>query len=889
MPDAPRDSLAGSVTFLFTDIEGSTRLWEQDAARMSQALAAHDALAKRAVESRGGRVVKMIGDGMHAVFASPLNAIEATIDLQRALASSAATAGVELRVRCGLHAGSVEFREGDYFGTPVNRAARIMSAAHGGQILVSQAVADVLGTVLRSPVSLRDLGNVRLKDLATPEHVYQLQHPDLRREFPALRSLEAIPNNLPQQSTSFIGREQELVDLERLLGKTRLLTLTGSGGCGKTRLALQVGADALEHYADGVWLVELASLSKAALVPQAVATVLGLREETGKSIPQTLADHLADKRALLILDNCEHLLEAAAGLVDLLLRRCPGLRIATTSREALGIAGEQSFRVPSLSLPPPSGKQTADAIASFEAVQLFVDRAALVRPGFALSDENAAPIASICFRLDGIPLAIELAAARVRTLSVPEIDARLNERFRLLTGGSRTALPRQQTLRSLIDWSYDLLNAPAKQMLQRLSVFAGGWTLEAAEHVCADDDTPAADVLDLLTSLADKSLVAFDAERSESRYRLVETVRQYAREKLMESGAGETVRDRHLDYFVTLAELAEPKLMGAEQTMWLRRLEDEHDNLRAALEWSVATDIGGRALRLCGALQRFWIMHGHGTEGRQWCTRVLSVEPSAAGTLARSKALNCAGLLAYHQLDYDEARRLLEESLAIRRAAGDSRGVAVSLNNLGMVALDQGDLAAARAMHEQSLALARELGNRNGIARSLGNLGMVASEQRDFGTARVLFEECLAIMRQLGDRDGTAIALHSLGGVACDQGQFDASVAYYLESLELLRELGHRPRITYSLAELARVSSALGDAALAGSLWGAAERAREELGMSPQTEGDEHAAQIAAARATLGGEAFDHAWHDGRALSTEQAVELAAQLSRYSSIRQQAR
>jgi class 3 adenylate cyclase len=448
MPHAPREPLAGSVTFLFTDIEGSTRLWEQDAARMSRALAAHDALARRAVERRGGRVVKMIGDGMHAVFAGR--------GRHRRHHRSAARArelrrdrGVELRVRCGLHVGSVEYREGDYFGSPVNRAARIMSAAHGGQVLISQAVADALCSTLKPPISLRDLGNVRLKDLATPEHVYQLQHPDLRQQFPALRSLEAIPNNLPQQSTSFIGREQELADLERLLGKTRLLTLTGSGGCGKTRLALQVGADALEHYADGVWLVELASLSDANLVPHAVATVLGLREETGKSILQTLADHLADKRALLILDNCEHLLEAAAALVDLLLRRCPGLRIATTSREALGIAGEQSFRVPSLSLPPPSGKPTASAIASCERCSCSWTAPRSCVPTSRCRTTMRHPSLSICFRLDGIPLAIELAA-RTRAYALDRRDRRPAQRA-LPPADGRLAhgTPRQQTLRSL--------------------------------------------------------------------------------------------------------------------------------------------------------------------------------------------------------------------------------------------------------------------------------------------------------------------------------------------------------------------------------------------------------------------------------------------------------
>ena len=477
----------GTVTLLFTDIEGSTGLWEKDAAWMSRALAAHDLLARHAVESCHGTVVKMTGDGMHAVFDDALDALAATLALQRALADPAATHGMALRVRCGLHMGVVERRDNDYFGNAVNRAARIMSVAHGGQMLLSRDVAACVREILPAAVSLLDLGKVRLKDLSTPEDVYQVVHPDLRQEFPALRSLEAVPNNLPQQATSFIGRETELAELRRLLAGTRLLTLTGSGGCGKTRLGLQLAAEALEQFPDGAWLVELAPLADPGLVPQTAATVLGLKEEPGKPIIQTLATHLKDKRALLLLDNCEHLLDGCAQLADTLLRQCPPVTLIASSREALGVGGEQAYRVPSLSLPDPKQLHTPASVAPFEAVQLFIERALLVRSDFQVSEQNAATLASICHRLDGIPLAIELAAARVRSLSVKEINSKLDHRFRLLTGGSRVALPRQQTLRSLIDWSYDLLKGPEQLLLQRLSVFAGGWTLEAAERVCAGD------------------------------------------------------------------------------------------------------------------------------------------------------------------------------------------------------------------------------------------------------------------------------------------------------------------------------------------------------------------------------------------------------------------
>ena len=725
----------GTVAFLFTDIEGSTALWEQDGTRMSQALAAHDALARSAVECSHGTIVKMTGDGLHAVFDDALDALAATLDMQQELADPTATCGVALRVRCGLHAGIVERRDNDYFGSPVNRAARIMSAAHGGQVLLSQALVDWVREVLPAAVSLRDLGNVRLKDLATPEHVYQVVHPQLRQEFPALRSLEATPNNLLQQATSFIGRERELAEVNRLLARTPLLTLTGSGGCGKTRLSLQVAADLIEQFPDGAWFAEFAPLSDPGLVPQTVATVLGLMEEPGKPISQTLTEHLKDKRLLLLFDNCEHLLDACAKLADTLVRQCPHLKILASSREALGIIGEQAYRVPSLSLPDPKQVHTPGSIAQFEAVLLFTDRARLARADFQVTNQNVSALASVCYRLDGIPLAIELAAARVRFLSVEEIDGKLDQRFHLLTGGSRTALPRQQTLRSLIDWSYDLLGDPEKLLLQQLSVFAGGWTLAAAEQVCIGAGMADGEVLDLLSSLSDKSLVVAEQKDGHSRYRLLETVRQYAREKLVESGGGEAVRERHRDYFLALAEEAEPKLVGAEQAEWLQRLEEEHENLRAGLDWSLLAAGSDGGLRLCGALENFWRARGHFSEGREWCSRVLGKAGGENRMPERANVLNVTGVLAYYQSDYPAARALQEECLAIRRHVGDKRGMASSLNNLGNVAQDQGDYPAARSLHEESLAIVRELGDRRRIAASLGNLGSVARNHGDFPTA----------------------------------------------------------------------------------------------------------------------------------------------------------
>ncbi len=802
---------AGTVTILFTDIEGSTALWEQDGARMSQALAAHDAIARRAVESRRGTVVKSTGDGMHAVFEVAEDALAATLDMQRALADPAATGGISLRVRCGLHAGIVERRDNDFFGSPVNRAARIMSAAHGGQVLLSQAVVDGLGVCLPAAVALRDLGLVRLRDLATPERVYQALHPQLQQDFPALRSLEATPNNLPRQATSFIGREKESAELAALLAGTRLLTLTGSGGCGKTRLGLQVAADVLEQFADGVWLAELAALADPILVPQAVATVLRVKEVPGRPIAQALTEHLRDRRLLLCLDNCEHLLDACATLADGILRHCPGVKILASSREALGVGGEQAYRVPSLSLPGPTLQRTLKGVAQFEAVQLFTNRALLVRPDFTITDRNAPAIASICFRLDGIPLAIELAAAWVRSLSVEEIERELSQRFRLLTGGSRTALPRQQTLRSMIDWSYDLLNDAERVLLARLAVFAGGWTLYAADEVCMDAGVADGTGLDVLTSLIDKSLVLTEERNGATRCRLLETVRQYARDRLLEHDDIGRWRDRHLAYFLRLAEDAEPHLVDSGQQAWLDRLETEYENLRSALAWSSGE--GGDAvagLRIAGALWWFWSVRGYPGEGRGWLTSLLAAALDASPA-SRAKALGAAGALAREQGDYESAHALQQESLAIWRESGDRRGIASALSSMGSLARMRSDYALAKALQAESLAIRREMNDRQGIATCLNNLGVLARELGDYPTARQYYEESMAIDRQLGDLRSLAVSLNNLGGMAGDQGDNDAAQALHRESLAIRRELGDRGGIASSLTNLGDIASKLGE------------------------------------------------------------------------------
>jgi predicted ATPase/class 3 adenylate cyclase len=874
---------AGTVTFLFTDIEGSTRLWEDHPEAMRAALAMHDALVRAAIERHNGVVFKTIGDAFCAAFQDAPDAVSAAVESQRALSKAAWPDHLALKVRMALHTGSVESRDNDYFGRPLNRVARLLSIGHGGQVLLPDVTEELCRDLLPEGVTLKRLGEHRLKDLGRPEIVFQLCHPEIQEEFPPLRSLESTPNNLPQQVTSFIGREKELAEIKQLLDKSRLVTLTGSGGCGKTRLGLEAAADLLERCSDGAWLVELAPLSDPDLVPQTVTNVFGLKEEGNANPTQILVDHLKSKQLLLVLDNCEHLLDACAQLADALLRGCPHVVLLATSREGLGISGERTYRVPSLSLPDPKRDTTPESLAHFEAVRLFVERAQFHHPQFAVTEQNAPALASVCHRLDGIPLAIELAAARVRSLSVEEVNKKLDQRFRLLTGGSRTALPRQQTLRSLIDWSYDLLNEAEKSLLRRLSAFSGGWMLESAEHVCSGGSVQEGEVLDLLTSLSDKSLVTAEDHEGRTRYGMLETVRQYARERLLESGEGGTVRARHRDCFLSLAEEIQPKLSGPEQAHWYSVLEEEHGNLRAALtfsmdeaEESLDPEEAEKGLRLGAALQLFWLIRGHLQEGRQLLPALLSLPGSYGRTKARAEALNGAGLLAMNQLDYAAAWELYEESLAIRRELGDKQGVAGSLNNLGIVARGRGDYALARSLYEEALSINRELSNRVWEAYNLANLGIVAQALGDYPAATALQEESLGIKRELGDRRAIALSLYSLGHLAYEQKDYSAARALLRDSLEVCREVGDLVCMAACFRVLGEALAVLGSWSAAAQLWGAAERLEGETGVLTST-GDRsgYETRLAETRAAMGDTAFQSAWAEGRAMPLEQAMELA--------------
>jgi len=810
MPDLP----AGTVTFLLTDIQGSTRLWERHPDAMRQALACHDELAASLIEKYEGTLIKSRGEGdsLFAVFGRATDALWAALALQQALIAQAWPSEIPLRVRMALHTGEADLRERDYYGPAVNRCAHLRAIAHGGQVLLSRTTYELVCDSLPEGAGLQDLGEHRLRDLSRPEHVFQLVHPALPAEFSPLKSLDALPNNLPRLLTSFVGREREMEEIKQLLSSTFLLTLTGSGGCGKTRLAIQVAADLLEMYPDGVWLVELAALTDPDLVPQAVASAVGLREEAGRPVARKLVDALKSRTALLVLDNCEHLLEACAHLAETLLRECPNLRILASSREGLGIGGEMTYRVPSLSLPDPQRLPPVERVTQYEAVRLFIERAVFSQPTFVVTSQNAPAVAQICYRLDGIPLAIELAAARVKAMPVEQIAARLDDRFRLLTGGSRTALPRQQTLRALIDWSYNLLSEKEQALLRRLSVFMGGWTLEAAEVICSGDGIEMWAVLDLLSRLVDKSLVGFEEQDGQARYRLLETVRQYGLDKLMEAGEGEAVRKRHLEFFLTLAEETEPKLYGKHQVQWLNCLEAEHDNLRSALEWCLGEPEGIEAgLRLVGALWRFWYVRGYFSEGARAMEEALALAEELPVSRERAKALAGAGRLAYVLGQYELARARYEESLAAWRSLRDREGIAAALGNLGWLAQAQGEYRKARLRFEESLTIYREIRLQGGIAWALHTLGLVAEAQGEHEEARSRYEESLALYRRIGHKGGIAWALNSLGHVTFRQGEYESARPLLEESLSLYMESGHKVGIARSLNNLGLVAVAQGD------------------------------------------------------------------------------
>ncbi|MCE9520624.1 MAG: adenylate/guanylate cyclase domain-containing protein [Verrucomicrobia bacterium] len=872
----------GTITFLFSDIEGSTKKWEKQPEAMGVALAAHDRMLREIFESTGGYVFKTIGDAFCVAFDTAQGALAGALESQRALRAADWGAIGELKVRMALHTGAAEQRDGDYFGQSLNRVARILAAAHGGQVLVSLPTEELVRDHLPPGAHLRHLGEHRLRDLARPEHLYQLVASDLPSEFAGLRSLESVANNLPVQLTNFIGREREMAEVKRLLGSTRLLTLTGMGGTGKTRLSLQAAADVLDAFPDGVWLVEFATIDDAALVVETVAAALDLRQEAERPLTSTLTSFLRDKNLLLILDNCEHVVAACARLAEALLRSCPKLRILASSREPLGIAGETAWPVPPLSLPNhwreiTAGPDAMERLGEYEAVRLFIERATLARPAFQVTNDNIHLVAQICWRLDGIALAIELAAARIRVLTLQQIVERLDDRFHLLTTGGRNAVPRQQTLRSLIDWSYDLLSDSERRLFRRLAVFARGRTLEAIEGVCSGDGVEQFEVIDLLTQLVDKSLVYVEkTPELGARYFILESIWEYANEKLKEAGDVEAFRIRHLDYYLRFTEEAVPKVCGPEQREWLDIVEHEEFNVRYALD--AAAEVPGqvtKGLRLLIATQRFVEVRGLFKEARDVYDKLLAFPEAAPRDAIRAKALAAAGRLAWVADDCPACCRYQEEALAIFRELGDPLGASRALADLGFLAFDRADLPGSNALLEEAAALAAPLDDPRLTAHVQHIRGVLAAANGDFDRALSLDEESLALYRRLGDTWQAIIVAWAVGVNAAVLGRYDVAHAHLGECLKVGFELGNRWVASYPLEAFAVLAVAERKYERAARLFGAADAQRIRSGLVPQAADHPAMRAILSAVSDFTGPEIENARREGQMLSLEAATALA--------------
>lgn len=870
---------------------------------MKTALALHDGILRAAIESSRGQLIKTTGDGVHAGFSNALDAVNAALSAQRQFQSP--LGDIQLKIRMGLYTGEAEMRAGDYYGTALNRAARLMSAAHGGQILVSNATAELLRDQLPQGAALPDLGEHRLKDLARPEHIFQLTHPDLPDDFPPVKSVDSFPNNLPVQLTSFVGREKEVTEIKALLDGARLVTLTGSGGTGKTRLSLEVGAQELGNYPHGVWQIELAPLTDPAQIIPAVAQAFGLQELPFTPLAAMVTDYLRDKQLLLLLDNCEHMIETCARLADDWLHQCKRLKILASSREGLGIAGEVAYRIPSLE--------------NQDSIQLFVERARAANPKFTQTEANAPAITKICARLDGIPLAIELAAARTRLLSPDQIAARLNDRFRLLVGGSRTALPRQQTLRAMIDWSYDLLAPEEKRLMQSAAVFVGGWTLDALEAVADDPHA-----FEHLEQLINKSMVVAVEHESEMRYTMLETIRQYAREKLFDAQAATAARDRHFVYFDHLSEeMWDSFRFLREYTLLRDRAYDELENMRAALEWGVENDPDS-AIHLAANFTIVSSWTGSLKEGLEWIKLALDrfrALPPGQGEIAAlrqrllAKALFAQGMVnmatGYNKL----SRQSLQEATSIARLTGDKNFLGYCLGMFYIASAFENALVATDAA-EECFAIFSEINDAWGLSMAYMNMARIAlargdseTSQKYYGllkakmneapitfmtgmtylgtgymerglghldSARSHFEEGLNIFRSLRHRGFETVMLSEIGHIARAKGDLTQAKKIYRQTITAFLDLGNRGAIAHQLECFAFLAVSNGEAQRALKLLGAGESLREKISARMnEYERAEYGTEVAKLRKMVNEMEFNSLWAEGRAMTMEQAVQLA--------------
>ena len=835
-----RELPTGTVTFVFTDIEGSTALVTRLGEGYREVLDAHHRLLRKAFEY--GVEVSTEGDAFFVVFSSASQAIAAAIEAQRAVAAHQWPDAVDPKVRIGIHTGEATFGGDDYVGVDVHRAARIMASAHGEQIVASAATQALTAHQLPHGASFKDLGEHRLRDLPDPERIYQVVAEGLRADFPALRSVDARPNNLPTPLTTFVGRRRELDEIEEGVRASRIVTLTGPGGTGKTRLSIQAAHELLSSFKDGAFFIQLAPISDPGLVVPAIGEALGVPEAADRSPVEQLVEHIRDKEILVVLDNLEQVVEAATDIGQL-LASVEGLHLITTSREPLGLHGEREYPVPPLELPDIEHLPSLESMSQYAAVELFIERAAAVKPGFEVTNENAPAVAEICSRLDGLPLAIELAAARVKILSPQDILRRLGDRLGFLTGGGRDRPGRQQTLRDAIAWSTDMLDDEERALFATLSVFSRGFKLEAAEAVCGEPGKP--EILDGVASLVNKSLIRqIEGPGGESRFLILETIREFASELLAEFPAALEVRKRHAEYCLDLAKRAAPNLFGPDQGRWLAILAAEHDNFRTALTWAQESGEVELALRLSGALWRFWQMRGHLREASERFRAVLSLPGSTEYPEARAEALEGAGGVSYWMAAWDSAEPYYRECLELRRELGDPKGIADAAYNLSFLYTvppdPHRDWSKAQPLLEEALERYRKIDDRRGVAQVQWALSNNHLVQQEWKEARDAAAEALRLFDELDDRFGAAWAAHSAGLNSIPLKEPEVAHSYLDRSMRMFLAAEDLTGIGLVLYDYAALAATEGDLERAVRLLGAAGRIEREAGQGLVTNMDSY-------------------------------------------------
>lgn len=873
------------VTFLFSEIADSAALWQKNPYGMQKAISIYDALFRRLIRAFGGHIFKTFGSSTYAAFPSADKALAAAVDIQKSLA---AETWDDLTLKTGLilHSGVGRLVEGEYTGGPVKRAGHILAAAHGGQILFSQATRNQLTSMPESGLVINDLGAHHLRDLMQPENLYELLIPGLPADFPPIKTLNNLPNNLQPQPDVMVGREQELEAVQRLMRKpdVRLVTFIGPGGTGKTRLSLQVGANLLPEFKDGVFFIDLSPARNPNQATAEITKALNLQEVGGFRLIENLKRFLYPRQMLLVLDNFEQV-TSAADLVSEMLAAAPMIKVLVTSRILLRLYGEHEFPVPPLALPNLYHLPPLDELRHYSAIDLFVQRAQVIRPDFELDNSNAHVVVNICAQLDGLPLAIELAAAKIKMFSPQQMLENLADRFGLLTGGSTERPLRQQTLREAIEWGYDLLEDEEKLLFERLGVFSGPFTFEAVEEICNQDFDLGRDLwMDtetILTTLLNSSFIKSQEDDGDGTVYLVmlDTLRDYALDRLADSCELRPLRQCHLSYFLEVVQKAEPNLNGSEQVRYLHLLEKYHSNIQAALEWGMTANEGPAlkmSLTMAGSLWRFWQVRGYLTEGRRWLESILQKIDESKEVLqpaSHAKALHGAAVLASIQGNYHEAVGLYGRSLSLRRQMNDIPGITSSLNNLGIIALYQNDLEQATVFLEESLGLRRKTGDKWGVCNTLTNLANVALAQEDYPRAEKFLEESLELGRELEDKRSIAICLYNLGNIALNYNNYPKASAAYHESFLLRQELGDKMGLTECIEGLAAIAGVEADPVVAARLYGAALNLREELG-APFEPHDRPLYERfeAKARAQLGETAFEAALQQGREVPLDQLM-----------------